>query len=162
MIGLETIEFHDTTPATLPLLLEGLRALSVDLDDPFHLTGDVLHKALFGPAPSCHGLLALGPDRALAGLALYSPVLSSVMGCAGVYVSDLWVAEAARGRRLGPRLLTQVGGRSGAMWGAGFMKLVSYTANSRARAFYARMGFAEKPDELPLLIRLDALEQNED
>jgi len=95
---LEPIAYHDTTPESLPLLHRGLRALSEDLGDPFRLTPEGLDAALFGPSPACHGLLALGPGDALMGVALYSPVMSSVMGRAGVYVSDLWVAEAARGR----------------------------------------------------------------
>ena len=155
-----TIQFHDVTPETLPLLHDGLKALSVDLGDAFPLEPGQLHGALFGPHPACHGLLALGADEALLGIALYAPVFSTALGCPGVYVSDLWVAEDARGRALGPSLLGQVGSRAAAMWDAGFLKLFSYRSNLRARAFYARLGFAEQPDEIPLRVSLAALKQN--
>lgn len=154
--------FQSVTPEALPLLEAGLKALAADLGDPYALDAEGLRRALFGPHPSSHGLLARGADHALWGVALYSPVLSTATGGAGVYVSDLWVAEAARGRGLGASLLSQVGARAAAMWEAKFIKLMSYAGNSRARAFYARMGFAERPDELPLLVPLEALKQTEE
>lgn len=156
------VQFQDVTPETLPFLHDGLKALAVDLGDAFPLAPRQLERAIFGPQPACHGLLALGAGKALLGIALYAPVFSTTLGRPGVYVSDLWVAENARGRALGPALLAQVGARAGDRWDAGFLKLVSYRSNTRARAFYARLGFAEQPDEIPLRICIAALKLNEE
>jgi len=149
----------DVTPDTLPLLETALARLSADLGDRHHVDTATLHAALFGPVPACYAVLALDADAALRGAALYSPVMSTTMGSAGAYVSDLWVTEAARGQALGQHLLAHVAHRAHALWQARFVRLVSYAANTRARAFYARLGFAENHDEVVLQLSGDALDQ---
>ena len=101
----------------------------------------------------------MGEADAVLGAALYAPVTSTAAGGTGVYVSDLWVAEAARGRALGPALLRHVAARAQQLWDARFLRLVSYRTNDRARRFYTRLGFVEKHDELVLQLSGDAFDQ---
>lgn len=153
------VKFTDVTPETLPLLRAALEHLAADLDDPYRADTDRLSAALFGPHPACHAVLALGHRDALLGAALFSPVMSTTTGTTGAYVSDLWVAQAARGQALGPRVLSHVARRAHDLWQAGFIRLVSYESNRRARDFYARLGFSEARDEIVLRITGDAFDQ---
>ena len=129
------------SPADLALLEAALAALSADLGDAHAAGRDSLARALFGPHPSAHGLLALANGQML-GAALFSPVFSTVMGTAGAFVSDLWVAPAARGQGVGRQLLLAVADEAGALWGAGWLKLVVYEHSTAAQGFYRRLGFA--------------------
>jgi ribosomal protein S18 acetylase RimI-like enzyme len=136
------MRIDEVTPQTVPLLEQGLRALALDLGDPFEATPDTLRQALFASSPACRGLLATDLGR-LAGIALFSPVLSTRQGGVGAYVSDLWVSPEGRGAGLGRRLLAAV-----AMHGdARFIRLSVYADNPRAAALYTRLGFRPTPDE---------------
>lgn len=130
------------TEADLVLLDRALRALSDDLGDVHGAGLGVLRAALTGAQPAAHGLLAL--EDGLTGAALFSPIFSTVFGAAGVYVSDLWVAETARGRGLGRAMLAEVARRAGALWAAEWMMLAVYAHTPASRRFYERLGFEAK------------------
>ncbi|SFN64302.1 Acetyltransferase (GNAT) family protein [Roseovarius lutimaris] len=142
----------------LALLDQALCALSVDLGDA-HLAGaDVLRVGLFGRVPAAYGLLALR-DRALMGAALFSPVFSTARGAAGVYVSDLWVAEAARGGGLGQKILARVATRANLLWGAEWMTLAVYAHSIASRRFYTRLGFEPQGNMTTMRLSQDAVQR---
>ena len=135
-------------PADAATLDAGLAALSAELGDVHRTDAAALRAAFAAPVAPFRAVLA--GDR---GLALYSPVFSTVAGGAGAHVSDLWVAPAARGTGLGPRLLAAAARDAGAAWGAVFLSLVVYDASSAARAVYDRLGFREGTGERRLTLR---------
>lgn len=137
------------SPETLPLLEQGLRALALDLGDPFAATQDTLARALFSATPSCHGIIA-ERDGAVGGITLFSPLFSTMVGQAGVYVSDLWVSSATRGTGLGHRLLAETARQGRMLWDATFLRLISYDDNPRAGAFYSKLGFEPHHGETTL------------
>ncbi|MCC5984728.1 MAG: GNAT family N-acetyltransferase [Rhodobacteraceae bacterium] len=138
--------------AGLARLDAALRALSADIAEDYATDRAALERAVLGPVPAAHGCLALnGADTV--GAALYSPNFSTVRGAAGIYVSDLWVARAARGQGLGARLLAQVARAGGACWGATWLRLAAYHHSRDALAFYARLGFT--PADAQQELRLD-------
>ncbi len=137
-----------------------LRELSRSMGDAHRASDADIARAGFGPVPAFHALIAEQADGSTCGVALFSPVYSTVRGKAGAYVSDLWVAEAARGQGLGARLLAQVLAQGGRDWGAAFLRLAVYDDNPRARDFYERLGFGAHADETYLTLdgpALDAL-----
>ena len=67
------------------------------------------------------------------------------------------MAEAARGARIGPRLLASVRDDIAARWGGGFIRLAVYTDNSRAVDFYRRMGFSAQSGEVGMILEGAAL-----
>lgn len=134
------MKITDVTPQTLHLLETGLRALAQDLGDPFRASRDTLEAALFSENPACHAVLATDDGR-LGGITLFSPLMSTVVGTPGVYVSDLWIAAEARGSGLGARLLAAAAQRAHTRWQASFLKLTTYDDNPGAIAFYRRLGF---------------------
>ena len=120
----------------------GLAHLSAALGDTHRATDDRIAAQGWGDWPAFRAQLAEEGD-ALVGLALYSPIYSTVRGGAGVYVSDLWVAAQCRSDGLGRRLLRAALLDAEAEWGAGFLRLQVYDHTPRARRFYDRLGFVQ-------------------
>ncbi|MFP4326550.1 MAG: GNAT family N-acetyltransferase [Paracoccaceae bacterium] len=148
------------TPPDAAALGAGLERLSADLGDAHRATAEELAQAMAGPVPPFRAQLA-GSGAPPGGVVLYSPVFSTVAGGAGLYVSDLWVAEAARGSGLGRRLLAAAARDARAQWGAGFLTLAVYEDSHRARAFYARLGFRPMTGQTRMILEeagLKALE----
>lgn len=146
------ISFRTVTSAADLAQLEGaLRALSADISEEYSTDSAALTQAVLGAQPSAYGLLAMHGAQTL-GAALYSPNFSTVRGAAGVYVSDLWVSDAARGQGLGARLLAQVACDGAQRWRATWLRLAAYHHSHDALRFYARLGFthADGQQELRL------------
>jgi ribosomal protein S18 acetylase RimI-like enzyme len=147
-------------PQDVAALGAGLERLSTDLGDPYRATADELVQAMARPVPPFRAQLA-GPGVPPQGLALYTPAYSTVVGGAGLYVSDLWVAEGARGTGLGRRLLAAAARDARAIWGARFLTLAVYDHSEGARAFYARLGFRPMTGQTRMILEeagLHALE----
>ena len=119
-----------------------LRQLSADMGDQHRASDADVARFCFGPTPVFHAMLARSAEGDIVGVAAYSPFFSTVYGAVGIYVSDLWVAEQARGQRLGQRLLAAVRAAGIEAWEARFMRLNVYHDNPKALAFYQRIGFA--------------------
>ncbi|MCB2109643.1 MAG: GNAT family N-acetyltransferase [Defluviimonas sp.] len=140
------------------LLSAALRALSVDLGDRHAASDADIAAAGFGARPVFRAQIAVSAGQPV-GAAVYSPIYSTTRARPGVYVSDLWVAAAARGGGLGAKLLAAVRDDARARWGAGFVRLVVYADNPRALGFYTRLGFALRSDEAGMLLEGAALER---
>jgi ribosomal protein S18 acetylase RimI-like enzyme len=141
----------------LPLLDTALRALSDDLGDGHSASIEFLEQAGFGETPAFHALIALQAQDTLSGAVVFSPVMSTTLAATGCYVSDLWVARMARGCGLGKRLLAHTADVSYARWGANFLKLAVYDRATRARRFYERLGFTERPGETTMFLDKEGL-----
>lgn len=128
------------TAEDLPAVVAGLRALALDLDDPFNATSETLHSVLFGADAHSIALIAGGGTRPR-GVALISPFMSTVLGHACIYVSDLWVAKDMRGHALGRRLLQAAAREGAACWKARALYLNVYERSGESMAFYRHLGF---------------------
>ena len=157
------VTISPATAADVGALDAALRRLSADMGDPHRASQDILATALSGPDPACHALLArpvlavAGTTDQAIGAALFAPLFSTTRGMAGAYVSDLWVAPERRGTGLGVMLLAAVRDQTARRWGAGFLRLGVYADNTRARAFYDRLGFRPSADETVLTLAGPAL-----
>jgi len=105
----------------------------------------------FGPGALFETMIA-GPGSAAIGLALFFRHYSTTRGQPGVYVQDLWTAPETRGQGLGAGLIGAVAKHASAHWGARYLKLTTHGDNAAARAFYARLGFAAHPDDVPMML----------
>ena len=96
--------------ADVPVLLELVRELAAYEREPdaVEATEELLHAALFGHAPvaSCH--VALGEQDEVVGFALWYVTFSTWKGLPGLWLEDLFVRPAARGRGLGKALLQEL------------------------------------------------------
>jgi GNAT superfamily N-acetyltransferase len=107
-------------------------------------TADALRRHGFGANPMFQVVLA-EQAGAVTGLVLFFPEFSTLRGCPGVFVQDLYVAAPARGQGLGRRLLAQAMAAAQA-WDATYLALMVDRSNTRARVFYDRCGFADRGD----------------
>ncbi|PTW59014.1 ribosomal protein S18 acetylase RimI-like enzyme [Breoghania corrubedonensis] len=136
-----------------------LTQLSKDIDDDHAADADDLLRHGFGEKPAFFALLAEERiDGAVVGALMASPLFSTTNAGAGLYVSDLWVAASKRGTGLGKRLLAAALETGTADWTVRFLELAVYRDNSKARAFYDRLGFSQFTDEIFLTLKGPALD----
>jgi len=96
-------------PADVAELLRLIHALAV-YEKLEHLavgTPAQLHEALFGKRPVCEALVAEVEGRAV-GFALYFATFSTFLCKPGLYLEDLFVEPAHRGRGIGKALLKRL------------------------------------------------------
>jgi ribosomal protein S18 acetylase RimI-like enzyme len=150
------LTIQPVSQADLSTLITCLHALAKDLGDPFHATYDGMAEALFGDDRFAMALLAMEGDHTRGAL-LAAPLFSTMGGGASVYVSDLWVAPEARRQAVGRRLLASAFRQGRTRWNAKSLKLTVYSDNSRALAFYDRLGFVlQENDRSAIMNSADA------
>jgi GNAT superfamily N-acetyltransferase len=102
---------REAEPSDVPVLLALVRELATYDREPDAVvaTEADLHAALFGPDPSagCH---VVEVDGAVVGFALWYRTFSTWLGKPGLWLEDLFVRPAPRGRGLGRALLVHLAG----------------------------------------------------
>lgn len=127
-------------------LHSALTQLSRDLGDTHVASPDDLLRHGFSEPPAFFSLIATRQSETV-GVLIASPLFSTTRGGAGLYVSDLWVAETTRGEGLGKRLLSAALELAPASWSVTFLKLAVYHDNPNAHRFYQRLGFEPREGE---------------
>jgi GNAT superfamily N-acetyltransferase len=97
-----------------------------------------LERALFGARPGAEAVIASW-DGADAGFVLFFPTFSTFLARPGLYVEDLFVRPALRGRGVGKALLRHVA-RLTVQRGCGRLEWAVLDWNEPAIAFYERAG----------------------
>jgi ribosomal protein S18 acetylase RimI-like enzyme len=133
------IKVRRARPADAAAILEMANALNrYEGKPPTPLTEDGLAQHMFGRRRILSSAIA-ELDGAIAGYAAWQPSFDMETGSTGLYMSDLFVHEAARRRGVGRALmewLAREAVRRGGAWiGWGVMK-----SNRQAQAFYRRVG----------------------
>ena len=93
----------------------------------------------------------------LLGACLWVMTYSSWRGTKGIYISDLYVMEHARGNKVGDRLLRGTL-REAKKLGARFVKMEVDGANIGAQRFYDRLGFVRKADDMFYVLEQEQFE----
>ena len=133
-----TIRF--ATPDDAPLLLQMIRELAAYERAPGAVvaTEQDLIRFGFGPERQFEALLAFFGGEPT-GFALFHPRFSTWLGRPGMYLEDLFVTQAARGRGVGRRLmscLARIAVERG--WERIDFQVLDWNP---ARGFYRRLGF---------------------
>ena len=136
-------------PATerdLSLILRFVRELAAyeKLAHEVTATEEILRASLFGAHPAAEVVIAHA-DAEPAGFAVYFQTFSTFLGRPGVYLEDLYVSPAWRGRGLGRRLLAHVAGVA-VDRGCGRMEWSVLDWNELALDVYRKIG-AQSMDE---------------
>jgi GNAT superfamily N-acetyltransferase len=105
----------------------------------------------FGDRAQFEALLAFDGDTA-AGLVVFFPEYSTWRGMPGVYIQDLFVVKAYRGKGVGRKLISATRERSRS-WGGRYVKLSVYEGNEAAITFYQSLGFELRDDEQVLVMK---------
>jgi GNAT superfamily N-acetyltransferase len=128
------------TPADLPEIHAMIAGLA-DYEHLAHLctgTQDALADALFGAQPAAEVLIA-SADGEVAGFALFFPTYSTFLARRGLWLEDLFVKPAMRGRGVGRALLTALAGIARDR-GCGRFEWAVLDWNASAIRFYEELG----------------------
>ena len=127
-------------PADVPLVLELIRELAdyERMADQVVATEADIERALFGARPCAEAVIARQGGEA-AGFALFFRSFSTFVGRPGLYLEDLYVRPAHRGRGLGRRLLAHLAAVAVAR-GCGRFEWSVLDWNELAIASYRRAG----------------------
>jgi len=101
-------------------------------------TEESLRASLFGGRPAAEVILAYD-DRTAVGFALFFHNFSTFLGQSGLYLEDLFVVPAWRGRGVGRQLLNQLASIA-IERGCGRMEWCVLDWNESAIGFYQRLG----------------------
>lgn len=132
-----TIRFAE--PADAGVVLRFIRELAVYEQAPAAVvaTEDDLRRYGFGPDRQFEAILAF-LDGEAAGCALFHSRFSTWLGKPGMYLEDLYVSEAARGRGVGRGLMTRLAAIAVERgWGRIDFQVLDWNP---ARNFYHRLG----------------------
>ena len=105
------VSIRQTTAADVPLILSFIRGLAEyeRLAHAVVATEEVLRSSLFGARPAAEVVIA-EVDGTAAGFALFFHNFSTFIGKPGIYLEDLFVLPAMRGRGIGKALLQHLAG----------------------------------------------------
>lgn len=152
------ITLRDALPADVPTILALIKELALFEREPDAVVAteaDLLRDG-FGPDKR-FGCRVAELDGHVVAFALWFFSYSTWLGRAGIYLEDLYVAEAARGHGVGRRLIVdmaQVAIRHDAR------RLdLSVLEWNPARGFYQRLGIEHRADWLPYRIDGEALKR---
>ena len=152
-----TVDIVPAKPSDLPVLL----ALITELADYEKLRHEVvateasLSLALFGPRPSAEAVIARVKGEP-AGFALYFHNFSTFLGKHGLYLEDLYVRPAFRGRSIGKALLRYLAALA-LQRDCGRFEWAVLDWNRPARDFYEALGAHARSDWIIHRISGDAL-----
>lgn len=143
--------------ADTPLVLELIKGLAEyeRLADSVVATEDAIHRSLFGPSPQAEVLLA-EVDGQGAGFALFFHNYSTFLARRGLYLEDLFVFPAYRGRGIGKRLLARLAEIAIAR-GCGRLEWWVLDWNTDAIGFYQSLGAVAMSEWTTFRVTGDAL-----
>ena len=144
-------------PADVPEILALIRELA-DYERLLHevdATPEGLHAALFGPTPRVFCDLA-EQDGVITGFALWFYSFSTFRGRHGIYLEDLFVRPAMRGRGIGRALLAGLASRC-LREDLARLEWSVLDWNEPALAFYRTLGARGMTDWIPHRVTGEAL-----
>ncbi|MDB4973617.1 MAG: family acetyltransferase [Myxococcaceae bacterium] len=143
---MEDLVVRGAEPRDLDSVVGLIRELAAfeDLSQQVVVQRGDLERHLFGPKPAAECIVAqLG--ESLVAFALYFTSFSTFLGKPGLYLEDLYVQPAQRGRGVGKQLLIRLAELAVARdYGRFEWSVLDWNAN--AIAFYQKMGATVMPD----------------
>jgi GNAT superfamily N-acetyltransferase len=152
------LSIRPAAPADVPEILRFIRELA-DYERLSHevvATEAALHEHLFGAHPVAEVILGELCGE-LAGFALYFQSFSTFLARPGIYLEDLYVRPAARGRGLGAALLARLAAIA-VERGSGRLEWSVLDWNEPAIGFYKKLGAVRMEEWTVHRVTGDALE----
>jgi GNAT superfamily N-acetyltransferase len=151
------LNISPATSADVPLILSLINELAEyeKLRHESVATEASLHKALFGAPPRAEALIARF-DGEPAGFALFFHNFSTFLGKPGLYLEDLFVRPAYRGRAIGKSVLSYLAALA-VERDCGRFQWQVLDWNRPSRDFYERLGAQADPAWINYRVTGDAL-----
>ena len=148
-----SVSISPAIPADVPTILSFIRELAEyeKLLDRVTATEQLLRDGLFGPRPYAEVLMARLEGKSV-GYALFFHNFSTFLARPGIYLEDVYVRPAARGRGVGKALLREVA-RTARDRGCGRIEWSVLDWNKPSIDFYLSIG--AKPLEEWTMFRMD-------
>lgn len=113
--------------------------------------------AAYGPSGRRYfEILVAEVDGRILGITLYSIVFSAWRGCPGIFVSDLYVDDRARGRGLGTELLRAAIAKELSR-GCAYLKLDVAKENETGLGYYRKRGFTLSDSDHVMILEEDRM-----
>jgi GNAT superfamily N-acetyltransferase len=153
------MQLRPAVRADVPAILRLIRALAEyeKLSGEVVATEDALAATLFGDRPAAEVLLAEEQGRAV-GFALFFPNYSTFLGKPGIYLEDLFVEPAQRGKGTGKALLKAVA-KIAVERGCGRFEWSVLDWNEPAIGFYKSLGAKPMEDWTIMRVTGEALKR---
>jgi len=153
----EKIRIEPATPADVPMIHRLIRELAEfeRLLDQVVATEERLRESLFGSRPYAEVLMARLPKESV-GFALFFHNYSTFRAQPGIYLEDLYVQPAHRGRGYGKALLSRVA-QLAVNRGCGRFEWSVLDWNQRAIDFYKKLGAVPLDDWTMMRVSENAL-----
>jgi GNAT superfamily N-acetyltransferase len=153
----EPLAIRAAARGDVPILLELIRGLA-EYEKLSHLVAAdaaLLERELFAPGGNVEAILGFAGGTPV-GFAVYFHNFSTFLGRRGLYLEDLFVLPAHRGRGYGRALLLHVA-RLAHERGCGRFEWMALDWNEPAIRFYKALGAAEMPEWRLFRVTGDAL-----
>jgi len=143
------IDIAPATPDDVPLLLALIGELAdyEGLAEQVTATEPTLRGSMFGGRPAAEALIARVGGEA-AGFALFFHNFSTFLGRPGLYLEDLFVRPAFRGRKIGKRLLAHLA-KLAVQRDCPRVEWAVLDWNAPARRFYESLGAVANAEWIP-------------
>ena len=138
------VELRAGTIDDVPLLLSFIRSMATFEKLTATATEQSLREALFGQAPAARVLLAFVDGEPIA-YATYFFTFSTMVGKRGLWLDDLFVTPAFRGRGVGKAVMAHLADVA-VRHDCGRLEWMVLDWNENAVAFYERLGATILPD----------------
>jgi GNAT superfamily N-acetyltransferase len=151
------LDISPATAADVPLILSLINDLAEyeKLRHESVATETSIHEALFGPKPHAEAVIARF-DGEPAGFALFFHNFSTFLGKPGLYLEDLFVRPAYRGRAIGKSLLSHLASLA-VQRNCGRFQWQVLDWNRPSRDFYESLGAQADPAWVNYRMSGDAL-----
>jgi GNAT superfamily N-acetyltransferase len=136
----EEIRVARAEESQIPLILSFIRKLAEyeRLSHKVTVDEELLRKSLFGPKPAAEVVIAYWGEEA-AGFAVYFHNFSTFAGRPGIYLEDLFVEPAFRGKGIGKSLLVYLA-KLAQERGCARLDWSVLDWNEPAKSFYRKLG----------------------
>ena len=150
----DSLVIRDLAEADVPAFFTLLQDKAVfdGCPDALRATEASVRAALFGPMPMTRALVAVVDDE-LVGIATYYPIFSTFLMQPGLWLDDLYLDPAQRGKGIGRAMMRQLCAIASNQ-GCARVDWAVASQNREGQQFYTRLGAAIS-DQLQLC-RLDA------
>lgn len=140
------LHFRKATRSDAKLVLELLKESAIEqgIENEFFTTEIDLLRDVFCEVPRAN-ILIVEYDGQVIGLTVFFFNFASFIGCAGIYIEDIYVRAKFQSKGFGKQILAYMA-KYALENNCGLLEWLVHNENKRARSFYERMGAYAEDD----------------